>query len=75
MNFEEYSELMDEKIAHTVKSVLAEAQDFIQIHKGTTEPMQRLIMLSAFIDMVSIDILKSKTKIMAGTMVKLGEGK
>ena len=75
MNFEEYSKLMDEKIRHTVKSVLAEAEDFVKLHSNTTEPMQRIIMLSAFIDMVSIDILKSKTQIVAGTMVRLGEGK
>ena len=75
MNFEEYTELMNEKIRHTVKSVLMEAEDFVTLHGGTTEPMQKLIMLSAFIDMVSIDILKSKTRVMAGTMVRLGEGK
>ena len=75
MNFEEYSKLMDEKINHTVKSVLNEAQDFVNIHSDTVEPMQKIIMLSAFIDMVSIDILKSKTKIMAGVMLKLGADK
>ena len=75
MNFEEYEELMDEKIHHTVKSVLAEAEDFVKLHSGTVEPMQKLIMLSAFIDMVSIDILKSKTKVMAGVMLKLGAEK
>ena len=54
---------------------MAEAEDFVKLHSNTTEPMQRIIMLSAFIDMVSIDILKSKTQIVAGTMVRLGEGK